>query len=75
MGHIFSFIATAVKSKSTFQGILVLLSFNASIELKSHKAKSCYTDAFMVQDVNRYTEIQYTLLGHVFNFSTTSVKR
>ena len=75
MGHIFSFITTAVKSKSTFQGILVLLSFNASIELKSHQAKSCYTDAFMVQDVNRYTEIQYTLLGHVFNFSTTAVKR
>ena len=75
MGHIFSFSTTAVKRQSTFQGILVLLSFNASIKLKSHRANRCYPDAFIVQDVNRCTEILYTLLGHVFNFSTTAVKR
>ena len=75
LGHFFSFSTTAVKRQSTFQGILVLLSFNASIKLKSHRAKRCYPDAFIVQDVNRCTEIQYPLLGHVFSFSTTAVKR
>ena len=75
MGHIFSFSTTAVKRQSTFQGILVLLSFNASIKLKSHRANRCYPDAFIVQDLNRCTEIQYTLLGHFFSFSTTAVKR
>ena len=75
LGHVFNFSTTAVKRQSTFQGILVLLSFNASIKLKSHRAKRCYPDAFIVQDVNRCTEIQYKLLGHVFNFSTTAVKR
>ena len=75
MGHIFSFSTTAVKRQSTFQGILVLLSFNASIKMKSHRANRCYTDAFIVQDLNRCTEIQYPLLGHFFNFSTTAVKR
>ena len=35
----------------------------------------CYPDAFILQDMNRCTEIQYTLLGHFFNFSTTAVKR
>ena len=74
MGHIFSFSTTAVKRQSTFQGILVL-SFNASIIMKSHRANRCYPDAFIVQDLNRCTEIQYTLLGHFFNFSTTAVKR
>ena len=75
MGHIFSFSTTAVKRQSTFQGILVLLSFNASIKLKSHRANRCYTDAFIVQDLNRCTEIQYPHLGHFFIFSTTAVKR
>ena len=75
MGHIFSFSTTAVKRQSTFQGILVLLSFNASNIMKSHRANRCYTDAFIVQDLNRCTEIQYTLLGHFFNFSITAVKR
>ena len=75
LGHFFSFSTTAVKRQSTFQGILVLLSFNASIKLKSHRANRCYTDAFIVQDLNRCTEIQYPLLGHFFNFSTTAVKR
>ena len=32
-------------------------------------------DAFIVQDWNRCTEIQHPLLGHVFTFSTTAVKR
>ena len=41
----------------------------------SHMANRCYTDAFIVQDLNRCTEIQYTLLGHFFSFSTTAVKR
>ena len=34
----------------------------------------CYPDAFIVQDLNRCTEIQYPLLGHFFIFSTTAVK-
>ena len=42
---------------------------------KSHRANRCYTDAFIVQDLNRCTEIQYLLLGHFFSFSTTAVKR
>ena len=75
LGHFFIFSTTAVKRQSTFQGILVLLSFNASIKLKSHRANRCYPDAFIVQDMNRCTEIQYTLLGHFFTFSTTAVKR
>ena len=75
LGHFFIFSTTAVKRQSTFQGILVLLSFNASIKLKSHRANRCYPDAFSVQDLNRCTEIQYTLLGHFFSFSTTAVKR
>ena len=64
LGHFFIFSTTAVKRKSTFQGILVLLSFNTSNVTKSHRANRCYTDAFIVQDLNRCTEIQYTLLGH-----------
>ena len=32
-------------------------------------------DAFIVQDWNQCTEIQYPLLGHFFNLSTTAVKR
>ena len=75
MGHIFSFSTTAVKRKSTFQVILVQLSFNASNIMKSHRANRCIPDAFIVQDLNRCTEFQYTLLGHFFNFSTTAVKR
>ena len=75
MGHIFSFSTTAVKRQSIFQGILVLLSINASIKMKSHRANSCYPDAFIVQDLNRSTEIQYPLLGHFFIFSTTAEKR
>ena len=51
------------------------ISFNASIIMKSHRANRCYPDAFIVQDLNRCTEIQYTLLGHFFSFSTTAVKR
>ena len=35
--------------------------------MKSHRANRCYPDAFIVQDLNRCTEIQYTLLGHFFN--------
>ena len=75
LGHFFNFSTTGVKRQSTFQGILVLLSFNTSNISKSHRANRCYTDAFIVLDLNRCTEIQYTLLGHFFNFSTTAVKR
>ena len=74
MGHIFSFSTTAVKRQSTFQGILVL-SLYASIIMKSHRANRCYPDAFIVQDLNRSTEIQFTFMGHIFSFSTTAVKR
>ena len=71
----FNFSSTAVKRYSTFQGILVLLSFNTSNITKSHRAYRCYTDAFIVQDLNRSTEIQYPLVRHFFNFSSTTVKR
>ena len=40
-----------------------------------HRFKSCNPDAFIVQDLNRCTEFQYTLLGHFLYFSTTAVKR
>ena len=42
---------------------------------KSRRTSWSQTDAFIVQDWNRCTEIQYPLLGHFFNFSTTAVKR
>ena len=73
--HFFKFSTTAVKRQSTFQGILVLFSFNTSNIMKSHRANRCYTDAFIVQDLNRSTEIQYPLVRHIINFSSTSVKR
>ena len=41
---------------------------------KSRRTICSQTDAFIVQDWNRCTEIQYPLLGHFFNFSTTAVK-
>ena len=75
MGHIFFFSTTAVKRKSTFQGVFLLLSFIISNIPKSHQANRCYTDAFIVQHLNRCTEIQYPHMGHIFNFSTTAVKR
>ena len=37
--------------------------------------QNCYTDAFIVLELIRSTDIQYPLLGHFFNFSTTAVKR
>ena len=73
--HFFNFSSTSVKRQSTFQGILVLLSFNTSNIMKSHRANRCYTDAFIVLDLNRSTEIQYPLSRHIINFSSTSVKR
>ena len=75
MGHIFNFSSTAVKRQSTFQGILVLLSFNTSNISKSHRANRCYTHAFIVLDLNRSTEIQHPLYRHIFNFRTSAVKR
>ena len=71
--HIFNFSTTAVKRWSTFQGILVLLSFNISNIPKSRGTSWSQTDAFFVQDWNRCTEIQYPLLGHFFTFSSTAV--
>ena len=73
--HFFNFSSTAVKRQSTFQGILVLLSFNTSNILKSHRANRCYTDAFILQDLNRSTEIHYPHFSHFFSFSSTAVKR
>ena len=73
--HFFNFSSTAVKRQSTFQGILVLLSFNTSNILKSHRANRCYTDAFILQDLNRSTEIHYPHFRHFFSFSSTAVKR
>ena len=73
--HFFNFSTSAEKRQSTFQGILVLLSFNTSNITKSHRAYKCYTDAFIVLDLNRSTEIQYPLFRHFFNFSSAAVKR
>ena len=73
--HFFNFSSTAVKRYSTFQGILVLLSFNTSNITKSHRANGCYTDAFIVLDLHRSIEIQHPLFRHIFNFSTSAVKR
>ena len=73
--HFFNFSSTAVKRQSTLQGILVLLSFNTSNIMKSHRAYRCYTDAFIVLALNRSTENPYTLYRHFFNFSSTAVKR
>ena len=73
--HFFNFSSTAVKRQSTFQGILELLSFNTSNITKSHRVNRCYTDAFIVLDVHRSTEIQYPLFRHFFNFSTAAEKR
>ena len=74
-GHFFNFSSTAVKRQSTFQGILVPLSFNTSSTTKSHRANRGYTDAFIMLDLNRCTEIQYQLFRHFFNISSTAVKR
>ena len=73
--HFFNFSSTAVKRQSTFQGILELHSFNTSNITKSHRVNRCYTDAFIVLDLNRSTEIQYSLFRHFFNQSTAAVKR
>ena len=73
--HFLNFSSTAVKRQSTFQGILVPLSFNTSNITKSHRVNRCYTDAFIVLDLNRSTEIQYPLFRHFFNFSSKAVKR
>ena len=75
LGHIFNFSITAETRWSTLQGISVLHSFAIFKIPKSHRANRCYTDAFIVQDLNRRTKIQYPLMGHIFNFSTTAVKR
>ena len=49
--------------------------FNISNIPKSRRTSWSQTDAFIVQDSNRCTEIQYPLLGHIFNFCSTAVKR
>ena len=72
---IFNFSTSAVMRQSTFQGIIVLFSFNTSNIVKSHRANRCYTDAFIVLDLNRSIDIQYPLVRHFFNFSSTAVKR
>ena len=73
--HFFSFRIPAVKRLSTFKGILILHSFNTSNITKSHRANRCYTDAFIVIDLNRSIEIQYAFMEHIFNLSTSAVKR
>ena len=42
---------------------------------KSRRTRWIHTDALIVQDSNGCTEIQNQLLGHIFTFSTTAVKR
>ena len=73
--HFFTFSSTAVKRYSTFQGIIILLSFNTSNITKSHRVNRCLTDAFILLDLYRSTEFQYPLFRHFFNFSSTAVKR
>ena len=62
-GHIFNFSTTALKRQSTFQGILVLLSFNITNIPMSKRPSWSQTDYIIVQDSNRCTEIQFPLLG------------
>ena len=50
-------------------------STNSILQHTCQSANRCYTDAFIVLAWNRNTEIQYPLLGHFFNFSSTAVKR
>ena len=59
---------------STFQWILLQLSFKISYILKSRWTCRDQNDTFIVQDLIRSTENQYPLLGHFFTFSTISVK-
>ena len=73
--HFFNFSSTAVKRQSTFQGILVPLSFNTFSITKSHRVNRGYTDTFIVLAFNRSIEIQCPLFRHFFNFSSTPVKR
>ena len=75
LGHFFTFNITAVMRLSTFQWILVQHSFRILNIPKSHRTNRCYTNAFIVQDLNRSTEIQYLLFGHLFTFNNTAVKR
>ena len=73
--HFFNFSTAAEKRQSTFQWILVPLSFNTSSITKSHRVNRGYTDTFIVLAFNRSIEIQYPLFRHFFNFSSTAVKR
>ena len=50
-------------------------SFNLSNIPKSRRTSWSHSDAFIVQDLNRCTEIQYPLMRHIFIFSTPAVKR
>ena len=50
-------------------------SFNFSNIPKSKRTSWSHTVAFIVQDLNRCTEIQYPLMRHIFIFSTPAVKR
>ena len=68
LGYFFTF-------STSCEEIVYLLSLNASIKMKSHRANRCYPDALILQDLNWSTEIQYPLLGHFFIFSTKAVKR
>ena len=58
-----------------FSRVFSILSIKIYNIPKSPRTSWSQTDAFFVQDWNRCTEIQYPLLGHFFNFSTTAVKR
>ena len=65
--HFFNVSTAAMKRQSTFDWILVILSFITSNIMKSHRAYRCYSDVFNVLDLNRSTEIQYPLIRHFFN--------
>ena len=51
------------------------VSFNKSCIPKSRRTSRKENDTFIVQDLNRSTEIQYPLLRHLITFSTIAMKR
>ena len=76
LGHFFNFsIPQLWRDSLLFKGF----SSSTFIQCIQHNevtsGQNCYTDAFIVLELIRSTEIQYPLLGHFFNFSTTAVKR
>ena len=58
-----------------FKGFSKYYHSYASIIMKSHRANRCYPDAFIVQDLNRCTEFQYTSFGALLHISVPQLWR